>query len=133
MTIKSFRLILVAFAIFTLTACGGGGGGSSAAAGSVPLTTAQITLAQAVVDIVTTALDSSVAFIGTTLDDLQAEFDNFATNLVGTGVGGIITALEIQAVQDALDVFTTTTDGSAGALTAAQIQLAQDALDSFLP
>jgi len=119
---KSMKAIVIAMLLSIVTACGGGG--SSSASEAV------IETAQEALDVITTVLDSSTALIGTKIDELQAEFDGFVNSLINDGT---VTAAAIQAVQDALDAYTGTTDGSAGALSAADIQLAQDALDGAHP
>ena len=132
---KSIKLITLAMLLSVLTACGGGGGGnSSPAAGTVPLTTAVIQLAQDTLDVITTVIDGATgAFDDTDLQTLQTAFDGLVTIMSGGGGATAITALDIQAVQDELDDYTGTVDASAGALSAEDIQAAQDALDAATP
>jgi len=128
--IHSFRSVLLALFLVTLTACGGSSSGSSTTAtdpATIPLTESALLLAQEALDVISDVLDSSVALIGTQIDALQAAFDGFVNTLTSTGA---ITAAEALVVQNTLDAYTGTTDASAGALTAEQIQLAQDALDA---
>jgi len=135
MSIKSFRLILLSFLVFTLTACGGGGGGDAAAdPATVPLSQTLIEAAQASLDVVEDVLTGgATVFSIAEIDAIQALFDVFTDLLVGGA--DVLSAANIDTIQAGFDSFVSniTGSGAGGVLTTVQIQAAQDALDAAAP